>query len=116
MSKTPIYNGADFSQYQSTSTFRNATWEEWFDKIVGGSQQVLGTAQGVKDQITGNIPIDQGSLGDGYGDYQVNSGVNDPEARKDTSPLIWGVIILGAVATLYFVGSAALAKNKVATK
>lgn len=105
--------GANYSQFDNKSSFKNATggWEEWFDKITGTGQEVLGTAQNIKDQFTGNVPIDQGEIGDGFGQWQANSGVNSNQSGRSTSPLIWGLIIVAGVGTIYFIASAFLGKS-----
>ena len=113
--------GANFSQFGSkihsrswdTDSFKNANedWQTIFDRITGTGTQILGTAQNIKDQFTGNKPIDQGDLGGGMGDYTVTSGVNDPQAAKSVSPLIWGMVIVGVVGVTFFIASAAMKKK-----
>lgn len=92
---------SDFSQH------RNATWQETFDQIVGYGQQGLSTAQDLKDQFTGDKPIDSGNLGGGAGTYEITSGVNRDESKIMglPTPLFWGILVVAGIGAAYFFAS-----------
>lgn len=95
---------ADFSQHNPKSS----SWEDIFDQITGTGQTLLGAAQDIKEQFTGNAPIDQGDIGGGIGEYEVTGGGGqDNERKQGASPLIWAGIGVVALIAIYFIATSA---------
>lgn len=112
---------------KSPAMFSNAMGNGWdiFNQIVGVGGTVFNTAGTIGQQIQGNKPLDEGSLGGGIGNYEATSGLNaDTNTNKHDekkvlglpTPLFWGAVILLAVGSVYFIASGKMGKAKAAVK